>query len=116
MARRIELERTIENHGEMPWTGEFDEEGRAIFECLICGRKIALGGPAKLTYKRLAQGNFWASHSAYTTLEIMKAALEQELWPQLPHNHEAIDAWEKAGGGPLFTISKVEVTKGPAPE
>jgi hypothetical protein len=93
----------------MPWTGAFDDEGRAIFECPQCGRIIALGGPAKPSYKRIEQGNFWASHSAYTTLKIVKAALDLEIWPQTPGNREILKRWEQDGGGPLFTIGGIKV-------
>jgi hypothetical protein len=106
--KKVTFERTTERHDNMPWTGKFDDEGRAIFECPICGRIIALGGFAEPRYKRLAQGNFWAAHSAYVTLEIVTAALEQEIWPQAPGNHKALEAWREAGGGPPFTISGVE--------
>jgi len=99
-----------ENHGEMDFTGRFDPEGRAIFECAKCGASIALGGPAERTYKRIAQGNFYARHQAYTTLEVYLAALEQEVWPQASGNRELIEAWKRDGGGPLFTIGDVKLS------
>lgn len=106
----IEIERTTERHDNMPWTGRFDDEGRAIFECPICGRVIALGGPAKPSYRRIKQGDFYAAHSAYVTLEIVEAALEQEIWPQTPGNHKMLEAWQQAGGGPPFSIGDIKAT------
>jgi hypothetical protein len=103
------VEQPTENHGVMPWTRDFDPEGRAIFRCPQCGRTIALGGPAKPNYRRIEQGNFYAGHSAYTTIEIVKAALELELWPQAPNNSKFLKAWEEDGGGPLLTIGGISV-------
>lgn len=109
----IQIEPPREDHGVMPWTGDFDEDGRAIFECPQCGASVALGGPARPTYKRLHQGDFYARHSAYTTLEIMRAALDLEIWQQAPGNREFLEQWETEGGGPLFGIDGVSIQKKP---
>lgn len=105
----IELIPAKENHGVMPWTGEFDDQARALFECPICGRIIALGGPAEKNYTMVVQGEFYASHQAYVTFAVWKAALEQELWPQQKGMRGLFKAWEKAPGELPFTISEAQM-------
>ncbi len=87
----------------MQWTGDFDADGRALFECGECGRVIALG-PAEPRRQILEQGDFYASHQAHITLEIFRAASERELWRQASNNREMIADWEQSGGESPFTF------------
>ena len=97
------------DHGTMPWTGEFDTEGYALFECPICGRTVGLRSFGDRRYKNIDKGDFFAKHSAYVTLPIVQAAYDLEVWPQSPMSAKLIKRWKAAGGGPPFTISDVSV-------
>ncbi len=107
MTARIEPPR--EDHGIMPWTGEFDSEARAIFECPKCGASVALGGYAERTYKRIARGKSLCNAPAFITLEIFRAALELELWPQASNTHGLIEAWTQAGNESPLVISNADM-------
>ena len=106
----ITLEPMREDHGTMPWTGQFDEDGYALFQCPICGRTVGLNPCAKRSYRSIAQGDFYAKHNCATNLAIVEAALKAEIWTQTPGNHEVLEAWRKAGGGPPFTIGNIKMS------
>ncbi len=42
----------------------FDVEGYALFRCSLCGREIGLRAEGDPVIKFIAQGNFFAAHSA----------------------------------------------------
>ena len=78
---RIQIERTAEHHGVIPWSGEFRGE-YAVFTCPICGHSIGLCPNVEQSVQFYERGAEGVGHQAYMTLDAVRFALERELWRQ----------------------------------
>lgn len=108
----VEFVQKTEDHGIMNWAGQFDEDGRAIFACALCGASIAMA-PSRVcekNYRRIEFGNIHASHTTYITLNVVEAALSREIWPQPQGIHEKLEQWAEVGGGPPIRIDGLNVS------
>lgn len=66
MTNQNDIYPEIAQHGRMELVG-FDVEGYALFRCPICGREVGLytgSNENAVPIKFVAQGNFFAAHSA----------------------------------------------------
>ena len=69
----------MESH-KMEFTGEFDLERFALFQCCACSYRAGIKPIGRIRYKCLNEGSGGALHSAFITPDMFSADVFKTLW------------------------------------